>query len=128
MTARGLQPAQQPACLDGPRRQLGHAMGSAHRPAAEPGGAHPMDLDAGNPSGKGIGPRIGQEMHRPAARDELGRERLGREQVTAGAAGGEHEGPAGRGRAHNALPASRRRVSASSIPIAKPSESIEEPP
>ena len=80
-------------------------------------------VDPAGIPGKAGGPRIGHQMDPHAAIGELPGHRLGREQVAAGAARGEHER-----RAHNALPASRRRVSASSIPIPNPSASIEEPP
>ena len=80
-------------------------------------------LDFASPPGESLGSCIAEEMHLAAAAEQLGCQRLGREQMAAGAAGGEHEG-----RTHSSLPPSRRRVSASIIPMPSPSASIDDPP
>jgi len=62
-----------------------------------------------------------------AALNQLFGQRLGRKQVPAGTAGGEDEARCA-GRAQNSFPPSRRRVSASIIPMPSASASIDEPP
>ena len=86
-------------------------------------GAHPVDLDPGQGPGEGVGPGVAQQMDHPTVGDQLAGERLGRKAMAAGAAGGKHEGLH-----ESVLPASRRRVRASAIPIASASASIEDPP
>src|SRR5947209_19908079 len=86
-------------------------------------GTHMMGLDLGKPPGEGLRSCIAEEMHLAALAEQLGRQRFGRKQMTAGAAGREHEGPA-----HSSPPPRRRRVSASIIPIPSPSASSEDPP
>ncbi len=81
------------------------------------------DLNAGEISGECLDPRIGQQPHLAAMPNQFRSKRLGRKQMAAGSAGSEDERPA-----HRALPASRRRVNASIIPIPMPRASIEEPP
>jgi hypothetical protein len=98
-------------------------VGGVGRAAPDPPGPHAVDLKSGHTSGKSVGSCIAEEMDRFAALEELAGERLGREKVPAGAAGGEHEGAI-----HNGLPPSRRLVSASIIPIPSPRASIEDPP
>ena len=117
------QPAQQPSGLQRPQGELAQRLCGMRRAAAEPPGAHLVDLDRGDPCGKSLGPRVGEKVNLLPALQELQRQRLCREEMPAGAAGGEHIGPA-----HSSPPPSRRRVSASIIPIPRPSASSEEPP
>ena len=63
------------------------------RSAPQLGGTHMVRLDLGNPPGEGLGSRIAEEMHLAAPAEQLDGQRLGREQMAAGAAGREHEGP-----------------------------------
>ena len=98
-------------------------MGRVRRPTARLRRAHMMRLDPGDPPGEGVGSRVADEMHRATSVEKLDGQRLGREQMTAGPAGREHKAPA-----HSSPPPSRRRVSASIIPIPSPSASIEDPP
>ena len=121
--AGGGKPAQQSSCLQDPQREFAQRVRGVRRPAPESPGAHMMDLDPGNPSGKGLGPQIGEKVDLTPAAQKLDRQRLGREQMPAGAAGSEHIG-----RAHSPLPPSRRRVSASIIPMPRPSASSDDPP
>ena len=81
------------------------------------------DFNAGEVGGEGLDARIGQEPYLSAMRDQFRGQRLGWKQMAASSAGSEDERST-----HRALPASRRRVSASIIPIPIPSASIEEPP
>ena len=48
---------------------------------------------AGKLPGKALGPVIGRQMHRPAARLQFMRQRLGRKQMAAGAAGRKKDAP-----------------------------------
>jgi hypothetical protein len=82
-----------------------------------------VDFEPGHASSKSVGSCIAEEMDLLAALKELAGERLGREQVPAGAAGGEYEGAV-----HSGLPPRRRLVRASIIPIPSPRASIEDPP
>src|SRR5205085_11734534 len=97
------------------------------RPTAKPSGPHLTDRDAGDLLGKGVGAAVGREMHPTALVHEFARQRLGREQVAAGAAGRQDKIELGSG-GHTSLPPSRRRVSASIIPMPSASASIDEPP
>ena len=70
-----------------------------------------------------------RDAPRAPRRDEPLGQRLRREQMPAGAAGGEHETRARRSaRAHTSLPPRRRRVSASIMPMPNASASIDDPP
>ena len=103
--------------------QLTKRVSGVSRPAPERAGAYAMHLDPRNTPDKGIGSCVAQKMDLAAAAEELVGQRLGGEQMSAGAAGGEHKG-----HGHRPLPSSRRRVSASIIPIPRPSASNEDPP
>ena len=105
---------------DGP---LGQCPGVADWSATGPAGPHPVDLEPGESPGEGVRPCVAHQMHDPTPSDQLAGERLGRKAMAAGAAGGKHEGLH-----ESVLPASRRRVRASAIPIASASASIEDPP
>ncbi len=127
----GIEPAQQTVRLDDADRHPDQAPGGLQQPAAEPPRPYHRDVDAGQRGGEGIGAPIGGEVHRRAARNKLLGERLRRKQMSAGAAGGEHEGKSGvrpAGGAHNSAPPSRRRVNASSMPMPNASASIDDPP
>src|SRR6516165_9069255 len=119
----GGQSAQQLTCLHNSEDQFGERFDCLTGPAAEPPGAHAMDFDPRNASGKGIDSSVAQKVDSAAVAEQLARQRLRREHMSSGAAGSEREG-----HAHSAPPASRRRVSASIIPMPSPSASIEDPP
>ncbi len=87
------------------------------------GGTHMMRFDFDSPPSEGLGSRIAEEMHLAAPAEQLEGQRLSGEQMAAGAAGREREGPA-----HSSPPPRRRRVSASIIPMPSPNASIEDPP
>ena len=96
-------------------------------PTAKPSGPHLTDGDPGDLFGKGVGASVGREMHPTALAHEFARQGLGREQMAAGAAGRQHKIEFRTG-GHTSLPPSRRRVSASIIPMPSASASIDEPP
>src|SRR4051794_23378035 len=82
-----------------------------------------MGFNLRNPSGKGVGAAITQQVNAASMGKQFASQRFSREHMSPGAAGSEHEGWP-----HNSLPANRRRVSANIIPIPSPSASIEDPP
>ena len=117
------QPPQQAPRLHHPDRQLGQTVSRVQRPAAKLAGAHPVDRHPRHRLGERVGAAVGQQMHRAAARHQAARDRLGREQMPAGAAGGEDID-----RAHGSSPPSRLRVKASNIPIPSAKASIDDTP
>ncbi len=131
---RGRQAAQDGARLEPAAHQLQRAARPRHQAAAgQAAGADVMHLDLGLAVAEALAARIGDERHAAAARDQLAGQRLGREHVAAGAAGGEHDegpGPVHDGfRRHDRSPRpTRRRVSASSMPMPSDSASSDEPP
>ena len=64
---RGRRRAQQAARLHDPERHLGDAARGCDRSAAEPAGPDLRRLDPRHRLGKGVGPPVGQQMHRAAA-------------------------------------------------------------
>jgi len=119
--------AQQPPRLDDAERHLGDAIHQMQGPTAKPAGPHLTDGDPRDLLGKGVGAAVGREMHPTALAHEFARQGLGREQMAAGAAGRQHKIEFRTG-GHTSLPPSRRRVSASIIPMPSASASIDEPP
>jgi len=119
--------AQQPSRLDDAEPHLSDAIHQIQGPTAKPSGPHLTDGDPGDLLGKGVGAAVGREMHPTALAHEFARQGLGREQMAAGAAGRQHKIEFRTG-GHTSLPPSRRRVSASIIPMPSASASIDEPP
>jgi hypothetical protein len=95
--------------------------------AAKPSGAHLTDRDPRNLLGEGVGAPVGREIYPTALAHELAGQRLGREQMAAGAARRQHKIELGSG-GHTSVPPRRRRVSASIIPMPSAKASIDEPP
>ena len=94
---------------------------------------------AGKVRGKTLDAVVGREMHLPAARDQLVRQRLGRKQMAAGPAGGQQDralrhysaGTARGGTRVNPICvrfSGRLRVSASTMPIEMAIAICDEPP
>ena len=106
-------------------RELHDAWGAADDAGAgEAAGGDAMGFDRGQPLAETAAAAVGDEGDGVAARQQLAGERLGREHVATGAAGGERDA-----RAHVASPRpARRRVSASTMPMASESASSDEPP
>ncbi len=105
----------------------------AQRVAGNRRGGNPVDLGARHVA-EAAAAGIGDQRHAVALGGQCPCQRLGREEVPAGAAGGQDDQLVVGGLAHRIPPhvgspgSTRRRVRASTIPIVSPSARSEEPP
>ena len=117
------QRAQQASGLQRAQRQAGEADHLAGEPGAEPAGPDAVQRHARQRIAESLAAPVGDQRDAEAAPEQLARQRLRREHVAAGAAGGERDEGA-----HASTPPKRRRVNASAMPMASPSDSSDEPP
>jgi len=117
--------AQMAPGFESAERQLQKTQRLAQKVAADLAGADPMQRHAGKIAAEGSAAAVGHQCHGAAAGQQRARQGFRREHVSAGAAGGEHDHA---GLAHVSTPPKRRRVSASAMPMPRPSASIDEPP
>ena len=111
--------------IDVALRDTAHA-----HPAGHGAGADAIGFDLRQVGAETAAARVGDQRHGDVARQQLTGEGLGREHVAPGAAGGEHDlgGAFGADAHHAASPPTRRRVSASSMPMPSARAISEEPP
>src|SRR6516225_3835697 len=117
------QSAQQPARLHYTKYQFGEPSDGWTRCAAELSRSDAMGFDPRQTSEHRISSPVAREMDPDPTAQQFVRQRLRREQMAAGPARGQHECDA-----HAAVPESRRRVSASIIPMPSPSAINEDAP
>jgi hypothetical protein len=129
----GADPLQGAARLQVAERQLGGGFELAPDAAAgDPARGQVEGLDFGELRAEAAGAAVGQQRHADAAAEQFAGQRGGREHVPAGTAGAERDQARGlvlRGAGHScSSPSTRRRVSASSMPMPSARASSEEPP
>ena len=132
---RGPQPGQDAARLHAAAGERQRRPGGPRQTAPGDAGAGDHEALPSREGGRGLatvhgggGARVGHQHDPPAAPQQLGGERLGGEEMPAGAAGGDDDRGNDHGRAHSKSPLCRRRVSASSMPMPTATASAEEPP
>src|SRR5215469_8776903 len=118
-----LQSAQQPARLNKAKRQFGEPSDGSARRAADLSRTDTMGFDPGETSAHRVSSPVAREMDSNPTDQQFVRQRLRRKQMAAGPTRGQYECDA-----HAAVPESRRRVSASIIPMPSPSAINEDPP
>src|SRR6185437_9190453 len=119
------QAAQQARRLDRAEREFGDADDLAHQARADAPGANAMEGDAGQLLAERFAAPVGRQRDLATAPQQFARQGFGREHVAPGAASRENDEAIG---AHASVPPNRRRVSASAMPMPRPSDKSEEPP
>ena len=118
-----LQSTQQLTRLDHTKCQFGEPSDGSTRCATELSRPDTMDFGPRETSGHNIGSPVAREMDSNPTAHQFVRQRLRGEQMATGPTRGQQECDA-----HGAVPESRRRVSASIIPMPRPSATKDDPP
>jgi hypothetical protein len=109
--------------LDSAESQLGKCSNRLTWPATKPTGIYPMGFHPSERYAHRVSFPVAREMDFHPTGRKLACQRLRRKKMPTGPPRGKNERPA-----HVSLPASRRRVNASIIPMPSPRASKEDPP